>query len=159
MHAMWAKRSQSDGDRIPLEFTFQLQRGTEIGGVVTDEDGEPIDGVKVKVRDRTAMVFHQVDENRPGIRPVRSYSLTEDDGVLTDANGRWKIGNVPPDQVLVFRGPYENDPGPKIALHFSHPDYAETKEWGRLQREQGVTLKSLRDQTATIALKQREVAP
>ncbi len=51
LHAMWAKQFQSDGDLIPEEFTFQLEHGTEIGGVVVDKEGEPTKGVKVEVRD------------------------------------------------------------------------------------------------------------
>ena len=103
LHAMWAKQFQSDGDRIPKEFTFRLDRGTEIGGVVVDESGGPIEGVKVEVQDQTADRFATITPDEPGRHPVRSYSLADGaDAIATDEQGRWKLGNVPPDEDLVF---------------------------------------------------------
>jgi hypothetical protein len=162
LHAMWAKEFQSDGDQIPKEFTFRLGRGTEIGGVVVNQQGEPIEGVKVEVRDRTAARFHLVPiEKKPGLRPVRSYSLAEGaEAIVTDTHGRWKLGNVPPDEDLIFVAPGPAYPllGPpepllEIELHLRHPDYISDEiGWGDLQRRQGITLKSVRDQTAKIVL-------
>ena len=66
-HAMWAEQFQSDGDKVPEEFTFRLTRGTEIGGVVVDEKGEPIEGVKIEVKDQTAERFHLISvQKKPG---------------------------------------------------------------------------------------------
>lgn len=153
LHAMWAKRFQSDGDQIPDEFTFQLQQGTKIGGIVTDENGEPIEGVKVEVENRTAESPSR-SPSEPGRRPVNSRWLAEGKDLLTDKHGRWELGNVPPDKSL------GGDDGlgspnltPTILLRFSHPDYVDDAEWGSLQREQYVTLESLRNQTATIVMK------
>ena len=47
-------------------------------------------------------------------------------------------------------------PQPKITLRLSHPDYASDREWGELQRQQGITLESLRDQAATIVMKTKD---
>jgi beta-lactamase regulating signal transducer with metallopeptidase domain len=173
LHAMWAKQFQTDGDRIPAEFTFQLQLGTEIGGIVRNEQGEPIEGVKVEVMDATAQ--NPVTLNEPGKRPVRDCYLAEDEDVVTDTQGRWKLGNVPPEESLVFTF---NDPfilnaahdelsKPKLLVRLSHPDYTDVandahytnvngwKEWGRLQQSQQVTHESLRDQSAVFVLKRR----
>jgi hypothetical protein len=156
LHAMWAKQFQSDGDIIPKEFVFPLKRGTEIGGVVVDQRGEPIKGVRVEVKDRTAMRPIRPNEaNEAGERPVGAYSLAEGtDAVVTDTFGRWKLGNVPPDEALVFhlfRGVPE--PPLKIELRLSHPDYVSGEiGWGELQIQQGITLKALREKTAKIML-------
>ncbi len=165
LHAMWAKQFQSDGDQIPAEFTFQLQPGTVIGGIVENEEGEPIEGVKVEVRDQT------VDGSTrqpvvPGIRPVRDHYLAGGkEAVFTNAQGRWVLGNVPPERSLVFRRdllPLMKRPKPpRIALRLTHPDYTGDHEWdslhkkGSLQVQQRVTHESLRDQTATIVMKRR----
>jgi RNA polymerase sigma factor (sigma-70 family) len=162
LHAMWATQFQSDGDQIPMEFTFQMGRGTEIGGVVVSEQGAPIEGVKVEVRDRTADSFHLVRiEKRLGQRPVRSNSLAEGaEAIVTDARGRWKLDNVPPDEELIAVPPGPADrrleppkPPLEIELHLSHPDYiSDDMGWGDLQHRQGITLRSLRDQSAKIVL-------
>jgi hypothetical protein len=160
LHAMWAKKFQADGDQIPAEFTFQLEHGTRIGGIIKNEQGEPIEGVKVEVLDMTANSPATLP-SKPGKRPVRSRWLAEGEDVVTDARGRWKLGNVPSDKTLVkdHRRSGQLFPRilsqPKIALRLSHPDYAYDKEWGKLEREQGVTHELLRDQTATIVMKKR----
>ena len=157
LFAIWAKDFQSDGDQIPEEFTFRLQRGTEIGGSVVDERGKPIGGVKVEVQDRTADHFHSIPlQKTPGQRPVRVYSLAEGaESIVTDERGRWKLGNVPADKDLVFdpRTLLAQPIPLEIELHISHPDYISDEiKWGVLQRQQDVTLKSLREQTAKIVL-------
>ena len=164
-HAMWAKQFQSDGDQVPEEFTFRLTRGTEIGGVVVDEKAAPIEGVKIEVKDQTAGRFHLIPvPKKPGQRPVRDVSLAEgEQAVVTDMRGHWRLGNVPPDEDLIFvsRVPAGNLFGPpepplEIVLHLSHPDYISNEVgWGELQRSQGVTLKSLRELTARIVLRRK----
>ncbi len=156
LHAMWAKQFQSDGEQIPDEFTFQLQHGTTIGGVVTNEKGEPIEDVTVEVLDRAAERFHVATINvKPGKRPMISQWLAEDESaILTDARGRWELGNVPPEKMLEF----DNDTRdrhlrPRILLRLSHPKYVSDSKWGRLQSEQNITDELLRNQTATIIMK------
>lgn len=167
LHAMWAAQFQSDGDQVPDEFTFRLDRGTAIGGIVVDEDGKPVKGVRVEVRDNTAMDFHLVKTPKgPGIRPVRSYSLADGaDAPLTDEQGRWKVDVVPPDRDLVLTPqPFDGRFGPpeipsRIELHLVHSGYvSDERAWGDLQREQGVTHASLRDQSAKIVLQRKRPA-
>ena len=165
LHAMWAKQFQSDGDQIPEQFTFKLVRGTKIGGVVIDEQGDPIAGVKIEVRDQTAFRFHEIPPSKPGMRPVRSYSLAErDDALVTDSAGRWMLDNVPSNENLVFEvndqdGPQFGPANPRheIELRLSHPDYDPAmQEWGKLQSEQGITLKDLRTQFARLVINRKK---
>ncbi|MCA9015284.1 MAG: hypothetical protein KDA77_08115 [Planctomycetaceae bacterium] len=156
LYAMWIREYQSDGDQIPAEFTFRLERGTRVGGIVHDELGKPIAGVKVAVENLTAAI-PVPDPPQPGRRPVPSPWLAENDEVTTDSQGRWILENVPADGSLVFDlllG--ELSPGiPKIALKLSHQDYVEDRYPGQLQRVQKITLESLRNQSATIVMKTR----
>jgi hypothetical protein len=129
LHAMWAQKFQTDGDHIPQEFTFRLERGTKIGGIVRNEKGEPIEGVKVEVIDETAKRFAATPIGRPGQRPVRSYWF---DAIFTDAQGRWTLGNIPPEESPVFTKAAEDSRHPlqKITLRLSHPDYVDDSESG-----------------------------
>ena len=42
-----------------------------------DEEGRPIEGVKVEVRDRTADRFSCINPEEPGRRPVRSFTTAK----------------------------------------------------------------------------------
>ncbi len=116
------------------------------------EKGEPIEDVTVEVLDRAAERFHVATINvKPGKRPVISQWLAEDESaILTDARGRWELGNVPPEKMLDIRDRHLR---PRILLRLSHPRYVGDSEWGRLQSEQNITDESLRNQTATIVMK------
>ena len=70
-------RPTRHGDEIPAAFTFPLPKPTAIGGVVTDEQGQPIAAVRVEV---------DHEQRIPG----------SDIAVVTDAGGRWTLDNVPP---------------------------------------------------------------
>lgn len=167
LHAMWASQFQTDGHRIPETFTFQMQPGTTIGGTVWDENGNPIEGVKVRVMDATASRFHYGTAKQPGVRPVPSLSLTSgENAVITDKLGHWELHSVPPDSLLIAE-PQEptpffgqdgvRSPPLKLKLRLSHPDYVDDEDWGQMQSRQNVTLASLRDQTAIIVMN-RDVA-
>jgi len=165
LHAMWAKQFQSDGDQIPDKFTFHLQHGTTIGGIVKNENGEPIEGVKVEVLDRAVEQSHVATLNtKPGKRPVMSHWLAEgESAVFTDKRGRWSLGNVSSDKSLVFdnnRGDrfFEDDTADRdlqtrFLLRLSHPKYVGDSKWGRLQFKQDITDESIRNQTARIVMK------
>ncbi|MGH7140343.1 MAG: M56 family metallopeptidase, partial [Pirellulales bacterium] len=47
--AMWWPKEEPDLAALPEEFTYRLQRGTVMGGTVKNNDGQPIEGVKVEV--------------------------------------------------------------------------------------------------------------
>src|SRR5215204_2433821 len=46
---LWPGKGNS-GEPLPTEFTYKLTKGTTIGGIVKNEDGQPIEGARVEVR-------------------------------------------------------------------------------------------------------------
>ncbi|HEX5444549.1 MAG TPA: carboxypeptidase-like regulatory domain-containing protein, partial [Pirellulales bacterium] len=135
MFAIWWPKYDPDLVAMPEEFTYRLKSGTTIGGIVTNEVGEPLDGVKVEIS------YQGTDFRKSGGRAVFDNWLAFGDGaVRTDLEGRWQLKNVPPGDDIDIR------------LRLSHPKYIGDDEWGRLQKEQHVTLESLRDETAMIAM-------
>lgn len=103
LHAWWSREYQTDGGQIPDEFTFQLERGTSIGGTVRDKRGQPIAGVRVAVENLTSITPLAMFDNtprQPGIRPEPQSWLAEKDDVVTDTNGRWRLNNVPANKQL-----------------------------------------------------------
>ena len=73
--------------------------------------------------------------------PADSWLAEGEDTLTTDANGRWRVENVP------------IHPQTKLSLLFTHPDFASDNEWGEAQKRLGITDTMLRDETATIAMK------
>ncbi len=96
--ARWEVRGAPDP--VPAEFDFTLEPGTTIGGTVRDEQGRPIAG---------ALVTLSGQENVPGGRRFNR----ADDGVRTDADGKWVSRRVP--KVLS---------GYSARITLQHPDYA-----------------------------------
>ena len=74
---------------LPAEFTFRLQTGTVIGGVVRDSDGEPIKGVSVEVMLERGWAGRRTDRPRHVAGRARSITAprrsptTKDDGRST----------------------------------------------------------------------------
>ncbi|WP_425398521.1 M56 family metallopeptidase [Aeoliella sp.] len=138
LFAQWWPEHQADGDQIPDEFTFKLPTGTQVGGTIQNDKGEPIEGVTVEV-----MLANQVDEM--GRRPVPSIWLAEVPGpgnnpCTTNAEGKWSIDNVPEGDDI------------RVRLKLTHPDYISDYQWGELQSEQGVGMESLRDKSAVLVM-------
>jgi hypothetical protein len=138
LFAQWWPEHQADGHKIPNEFTFPLPTGSEIGGVVKNDDGDPIEGAIVEV-----MLANRIDEM--GRRPVPSMWLAEVPGpgknpCVTDADGRWSLNNVPDGDDVHVR------------VKLTHPNYISETQWGGLQDEQSITMKSFRDHSATIVM-------
>ncbi len=160
LHAWWAPKYQTDGGQIPDEFTFELERGTSIGGLVKDEQGQPIAGVLVAVENITSITPLAMFDNtprQPGVRPEPRHWLSEKEDVVTDADGRWRLNNVPADDQLQFHPRVREalPDAPELGLKLTHPDFSGDIRLGQLQRQQGITLESLRTQTATIVMQRR----
>lgn len=152
LHAMWSVELQADGDVIPEDFVFPLHQGTTIGGVVQDNDDKPIEGAKVTAEDVTAVYYHLVRGKRgpPALRPVRSQYLGS---VTTDAEGRWQMNNVPPDEMLKFLEPGHADAyQTEIRLRVEHPDFKKYDAMDNIDESPLPKLTELREGSAVIAL-------
>jgi beta-lactamase regulating signal transducer with metallopeptidase domain/thiol-disulfide isomerase/thioredoxin len=136
MFAIWWPKTDPELAAMPEEFTYHLQNGTILGGIVKNDEGKPIKGVKIEAR-------YDGKGTRTGVsgRDVFDAWLSSDDrDVITDSEGRWKLDNVPPGDDV------------DVLIKLSHPDYINDRDWGQLQKEQHVTTKALRAQTAVIAM-------
>lgn len=117
---------------LPEVFTFDLEAGTTMGGQVVNEAGEPIAGATVDARVNT-------NEEMNGV-PRPSLWWNVDGTAETDEDGRWSLNRVPGGSEV------------KFSLKLKHPNYVDDSNWGRMQREQGVTLAQLREGSAKITM-------
>jgi len=76
--------------KLPKVFTVRMEPSTTIGGVVRDEQGEPIEGVAVGVHYQTP--DPEAAENAHV--EVLIHNAIETD-ILTDASGRWTFDKMP----------------------------------------------------------------
>ena len=76
--------SRTNRADFPLAVTAKLERGVNIGGVVTDLAGKAVGGVEVLVS--------RVERDGPS-----QYTQTDYDTVRTDSAGRWTSASVPRD--------------------------------------------------------------
>lgn len=80
----WASWSpKQNGEAIPDRFTAELDAGWSVGGVVVDENGKPVEGVKIGLG-----VKHKM-------RPGDTSSMGVGTNIKTDAKGRWRFNCVP----------------------------------------------------------------
>ena len=141
MWTQWWPEQQADGNQIPEEFTFRLQKGTTIGGIIQDADGKSIKGVKVEAKLETTGADSNRQKEQHVIRPeFDTWLADEETAKTTDAQGRWSIDNVPSGCESC------------VILKISHPDFISDAEWGDLQLSQRVTVNSLQAKTATLVL-------
>lgn len=137
LFAQWWPKRQVDGNKIPDDFTFELASGTTVGGVITDETGIPIEGVQVEVMRST-----RPEVNGLGVHLMVGTWLAEgDDAIVTERQGKWSLGNVPPGDAEV------------VLVKLSHPDFINDSEWGTYQVDQGIIMPLLRDRSAVIRMK------
>lgn len=85
---------------LPQDFTFKLEPSTSIGGIVQDEQGQPIAGVSVSISRPWSNMGGATEEVYPHIT----------DNVVTDANGRWRSDHVPADLS-------------RLEINLKHPEY------------------------------------
>ena len=92
-------------DDIPPTYTIRMTRATRVAGVVRDEAGQPVPGVKVNLA-------------RPGIRDNTERENIDfhprATAVTTDADGRWSFHYVPKE--------FES-----VGVLMTHPDFAVTR--------------------------------
>lgn len=79
--ATWRK---DEGDLLPESFVMEIHRGTAIGGIIKDEQGNPVANARVSL-----LV--------PGEDYGRVQPAIWDHVVSTDSDGRWSCNIMPPD--------------------------------------------------------------
>ena len=90
--------------KLPKSVTVPMEPGTVWGGVVRNEKGEPIAGVKVNVR-----YWESTSEVNPHLR----VNIDDDiEGVTTDKDGRWRMDILP--------ASFTDD---DWRIFLTHPDY------------------------------------
>lgn len=164
---MWAIEFQSDGDQIPPEFRFVMKAGTKIGGIVNDEQGKPVKGAKVEIRNAASSVYTTITNKsvaEPGIRPVPTAWLAEgDSAIATDSEGRWTATNIPDDAEFqaadknadrrFFKAPaFSKSP---LRLRVKHSNYEPFDDSDGIGSVGTPTLHELRSQTAVVVLKKK----
>ena len=130
---IFANWERGDTTNIPKEFTVKMQRAVEIGGVVVDQRGKPVAGVRIEV---TLESGGTKLDPQPRTR-FDGYLAEADDEVRTDKSGKWSLNRAPIGDDL------------KLRLRFTHPNYLSGDRWGKVTH----TIGELRAKTATTTLK------
>lgn len=78
---------------IPKQYTVKLQRGGAFGGIVRDETGNPISGVRVEIKGSTWARKENLDDLTPIEYPFFDTLLS--DCPVTDSEGRWRCDHFP----------------------------------------------------------------
>jgi hypothetical protein len=125
LFAHWEEEDKPETS-LPAEFTFRLERGTVIGGVVRDSDGGPIKNVAVEVSlERGGRSVGRTGPN--GWLALDSGDAVDGTAPKTDEQGRWVLDNVPPGDDL------------EIRLKLNHPDYISDAKWGLRRSSRALT--------------------
>ncbi|MEX2026806.1 MAG: carboxypeptidase-like regulatory domain-containing protein [Pirellulaceae bacterium] len=135
--ANWEQKELASGKGIPSEYTFRLEPAAIAGGRIVDEQGQPIAGAKVQLR----VSNDPQPADGDGRARYNSWLATDSDAATTDADGRWRVENVP------------SHPQVELSLMVSHGDYLSDEHWGQLQKAADITTAMLLEETATLTLK------
>lgn len=138
MWAGWEQAELAGGKGMPAEYTFRLESAVAAGGRIVDEQGRPIAGAKVEV---SLASGSNKPANGDGRARYDSWLASGTDAASTDAEGRWRIDNVP------------NDPQLQLSLCVFHPEYVSDQHWRSNLKADGLTTAMFRSQTATMKLK------
>lgn len=122
MYMRW--RNYDKPNTLPESFILKLHKAATIGGLIQNENGEPIQGAYVSIH---------ISER--GDNETRFTGNSPD--ARTDENGRWFSENVP---VTLQH----------VSLKFTHPDYPGSRLHGEIPAP---PMKSLMDQTALTILR------
>ncbi|MEJ2702438.1 MAG: carboxypeptidase regulatory-like domain-containing protein, partial [Sedimentisphaerales bacterium] len=135
---MW--RGVPTPPELPKVFTVKMEPSTTIGGVVRNEQGEPIEGVTVGVQYQT----HDPDAAENVYADVMIHEARSTD-VVTDKAGRWTFDQMP--------AKIDKD---RLRIFLVHPDYlSDSVSPGRipLPLTRQPSIESLRDLSAVMVMK------
>jgi RNA polymerase sigma factor (sigma-70 family) len=135
LFAGWEQNELGSGEKLPAEYVFRMERAVTAGGRIVNEEGKPVAGAKVEVR-----LGKDLKPTHGDGRVSYNWALA-DRSNMTDADGRWRIENVP------------DHPRVELRLVISHPDYVSDTGRDETQKASGVTTEMLRKGTATLTLK------
>lgn len=109
MGAAW-----TSNEKPPTEFEIRLQEAISIGGIVHDEEGNPIEGVEVK-----GIIPSNNRYSTPNQAGLQKQLRPMLGGVIgtTDSEGRW-VNRSAPDKEC------------GLQIMFSHPDYVSDRGYG-----------------------------
>jgi thiol-disulfide isomerase/thioredoxin/uncharacterized GH25 family protein len=94
-YVSWSKAQHDKIEDIPTNFTAKLEKGVSIGGIVKNENGEPVPGARV--------ILSGPAPSDVGER-VRTVVAPNYHAERTDAQGQWHFNEAPRDfEALVFR--------------------------------------------------------
>jgi Carboxypeptidase regulatory-like domain len=85
------KNELANGTEFPSIYTFRLEPGVPAGGRVVDEQGKPIAGARVQV----VLANRPKPDDGDGRLRYNDFLALENEAATTDAQGRWRIDNVP----------------------------------------------------------------
>jgi RNA polymerase sigma factor (sigma-70 family) len=137
MFTHWEEDELAAGKKIPEEYTIRLERGASAGGRILDEGGKPIAGAKVRVKIENSVRPAQGDSQTA----YNGWLAEGDDAAITDADGRWRINNVPSDAKV------------ELSLLVTHPDHVSDEHWGEAQRAGAISTEKLLQKSAELRLK------
>lgn len=121
------------GEGVPGEYLMTLERGTTIGGVVTDEAGRPVAGADVAL-----------SLERKGDRPLGGAIVAGERASLglvhvkTDPEGRWHFDEAPARLE-------------RVSVRLTHPDFVSDDP---LSRREAPPEAKLRDRSAVMVMTQ-----
>ncbi len=127
------------GEKIPDEFSIPVQKGTAIGGIVHDEQGNPVEGVIIEGYD-------SIDDYRA--TKAKLQPRLRGELATTDAKGRWQFKSAPTEPM-------------QLQLKFSHPEFVDDDSYSFRGGtwEQLLTLKNIVVLEKGIELRGRVVGP
>ncbi len=79
--ASWSRKQRSE--RIPAQYTARLDAGRSVGGIIVDDEGNPIEGAFVH-----PSIQYKMREGRPDSLPFYTH-------LKTDAEGKWVYRSLP----------------------------------------------------------------
>ena len=100
----WGSMNGDVHDYLSKEVTIALEPGIKIGGLVRDELGKPLPGVRVLLSSQHYPRVPGLTSYQPRQMYERSYLELRDQvnpAAMTDANGRWTFTHFPADLSMV----------------------------------------------------------
>lgn len=120
-------RDKAESLELPLNYTFTMEKGTSIGGIITNEENQPVEGVAVSL-----LVPSDEQAVQPSIRPdIWDYV------VKTDAEGKWRCDIMPSKLDDVW-------------ISLAHPDYVDDNMYGTTEKP---SMEALRALTGIMVMK------